>query len=187
MNHYLDLRLRPDPEFGAPMLMSALFSKLHRALVNLKANDIGASFPEHAHRPKTLGNVLRLHGEASRLEELIKLDWLAGMRDHTTIGTFAAMPEHVQHRSVRRVQPKTSAERLRRRHSKRHGVSAQVAQERIPDSVEQNVSLPFVTIRSQSTGELFCLFIEHGPVQDKPVPGEFTRYGFSATATVPWF
>ena len=34
MDHYLDIRLLPDPEFPAPLLMNALFTKLHRALVS---------------------------------------------------------------------------------------------------------------------------------------------------------
>ena len=33
MDHYQDIQLLPDPEFGAPQLMSVLFAKLHRALV----------------------------------------------------------------------------------------------------------------------------------------------------------
>lgn len=32
MDHYLDLRVLPDPEFNTEMLMAALFAKLHRAL-----------------------------------------------------------------------------------------------------------------------------------------------------------
>lgn len=187
MDHYLDLRLRPDPEFPPAMLMGALFSKLHRALVTLDADDLGVSFPEHASRPRTLGTVLRVHGTESRLEQLMGVDWLTGMRDHVAGGMVARVPDGAQHRLVRRVQPKTSAERLRRRHMKRHQVSADVARERIPDDVESRVVLPFVMIRSRSTGQGFCLFIDHRPVQAEAVVGTFSRYGLSAVATVPWF
>ena len=34
MDAYLELRLRPDPEFSADLLLNALFAKLHRALVS---------------------------------------------------------------------------------------------------------------------------------------------------------
>lgn len=44
MDHYLDLKLLPDPEFPEPQLMSALLSKFHRALHDLRRNDIGISF-----------------------------------------------------------------------------------------------------------------------------------------------
>jgi CRISPR-associated endonuclease Csy4 len=37
MDHYLDIRLRPDPYFPEAMLMGALYSKLHRALYDLYA------------------------------------------------------------------------------------------------------------------------------------------------------
>lgn len=30
MDHYLDIRLRPDPEFPPAQLMSVLFGKLHQ-------------------------------------------------------------------------------------------------------------------------------------------------------------
>ena len=33
MDTYLEIRLLPDPEFVPTMLMNALFSKLHRGLV----------------------------------------------------------------------------------------------------------------------------------------------------------
>ncbi len=32
MDHYLEIRVLPDPEFSSEMLMAALFAKLHRAL-----------------------------------------------------------------------------------------------------------------------------------------------------------
>lgn len=187
MDHYLDLTLRPDPEFAQAHLISALFAKLHRGLVSLDANDIGVSFPEHSERPRTLGNVLRLHGTAGRLEHLMATDWLIGMRDHLSQGSITPTPENARHRVVKRVQPKTNPERLRRRHMRRHGVSAEVARERIPDTVIAKVTQPYAQLRSRSTGESFCLFIDHGPAMDQPVKGTFSCYGLSSTATIPWF
>jgi CRISPR-associated endonuclease Csy4 len=32
MDHYLEIRVLPDPEFSEEMLMAALVAKLHRAL-----------------------------------------------------------------------------------------------------------------------------------------------------------
>lgn len=45
MDHYLDIRLRPDPEFPPAQLMSVLFGKLHQALVAQGGDRIGVSFP----------------------------------------------------------------------------------------------------------------------------------------------
>ncbi|WP_244588639.1 type I-F CRISPR-associated endoribonuclease Cas6/Csy4, partial [Escherichia coli] len=41
---------------------------------------------------------------------------------------------------------------------------------------------PFVTSQQQ-----FKLFIRHGDLLTEPVKGEFSSYGLSATATIPWF
>lgn len=187
MDHYVDFRLLPDPEFAPFMLMGALFSKLHRALVSLEANDIGVSFPGYGLKPRTLGQTLRLHGAAHRLHELLALDWLTGMHDHVEFDPISGIPLDAHFRVVRRVQPKTNAERLRRRHAKRHQVPLDVARERIPDDVVRPIPLPFVTIRSLSTGQRFSLFIEQSEAQVEPVDGSFSRYGLSTTATIPWF
>lgn len=187
MDHYIDLSLRPDPEFSPPVLMGALFSKLHRALVSLEASDIGVSFPGYALNPRTLGQVLRLHGTADRLRQLLALDWLAGMRDYVDIGSVSTVPHGVKYRVVRRVQPKTNVQRLRRRHARRHQVPLAVAEERIPDSVVRPVALPFANVRSLSSSQTFSIFIGLGELQDEQVPGTFSRYGLATVATVPWF
>ena len=189
MTHYLDIVLRPDPDFPTPMLMGALYSKLHRALAELGADDIGISLPAHkngvqARRP---GETLRVHGAADRLETLLATGWLNGMRDHVEVGEVFPIPGNAVHRTVRRRQFKTNADRLRRRRMRRHNESEAQVVEAIPDSIEERVTLPFIQVRSASTGQRFSLFIEHGPKQDTPAQGQFNSYGLSSTATVPWF
>jgi len=186
MTHYLELRVRPDPEFPVNILLGALVSKLHLALVQLGANDLGISFPQHEEHPP-LGHMLRLHGTDIRLAELMETDWLRGMRDNLEIGEVDPVPSGVVHRVVRRKQYKTNADRLRRRRMKRHGESYEEASRRIPDTVERKVKTPFVVIRSLSSGQTFSLFIEHGACQPTAVPSSYNTYGLSKTATVPWF
>lgn len=186
MTHYLELRVRPDPDFPVNILLGALVSKLHLALVHLGANDLGISFPQHEEHPP-LGHMLRLHGTDIRLAELMETDWLRGLRDHLEIGAVDPVPPGVVHRVVRRKQYKTNADRLRRRRMKRHGESYEQASQRIPDTVERKVKTPFVVIRSLSSGQTFSLFIEHGACQPTAVPGSYNTYGLSKTATVPWF
>ncbi len=53
--HFIDITLRPDPEFSDAHLLGALMSKLHRALVQLRADDIGVSFPDYSLRPRSMG------------------------------------------------------------------------------------------------------------------------------------
>lgn len=187
MDHYIDIRLLPDPEFPAPLLMNALFAKLHRGLVEVGDGQIGVSFPEHDDTLPTLGRCLRLHGDQTALHKLMAQNWFDGMRDHTHVSEAQPIPTPKGYRRVRRVQAKSSPERLRRRHKKRHGVSEEAAHAAIPDAAVEYLQLPYVTLSSQSTGQRFRLFIAHDPFATEPSSGQFSHYGLSAEATVPWF
>ena len=187
MDHYLDIDLRPDPEFAPHLVMSALYAKLHRALVGLRSDNIAVSFPEVAAKPPSLGATLRLHGDRLALARLMQIEWLTGVRDHVTAGTAKAVPSGVRHRNVRRVQAKSSPERLRRRLMRRHDIDVREASQRIPDDAVELLRLPFIQLASTSTGQRFRLFIAHQPVQPTVVAGAFNAYGLSQQATVPWF
>ena len=169
MDHYLDIRLLPDPEFPAPILMNALFAKLHRALVAQSTTDIGISFPGAT--PSHLGGVMRLHGSAARLD----------------IGAISPVPDAAGHCQVRRVQSKSSAERLRRRYLKRHPeVDEETAAQQIPNEAERRLALPYLRIKSSSSDQQFLLFIQQRPEVHQQT-GDFNSYGLSSTATIPWF
>jgi len=187
MDHYLELTLLADPEFPPPMLMNALLAKLHRALHDLRRNDIGLSFPDVSQQPRSLGSRLRVHGSQEALSSLQALNWLNGMHDHLRILGPEKVPNGARHRCVSRVQVDSSPERLRRRLAKRHGISEEEARLRIPDSKGKRCDLPFAQLRSQSGGQVFRLFIRHGPVLDEAQAGDFGGYGLSTGATVPWF
>lgn len=185
MDHYVDLNLLPDPEFPIPTLMNALFAKLHRVFVQLNSSDIGVSFPAIARHH--LGSVLRLHGSKSALENLMQQSWLKGMRDHTEVSEAQPVPANAGYCRVVRVQAKSSAERLRRRYQKRHpDESPESVQQRVPDSIEQRLELPFIRLKSLSTGQDYPLFIQQQPASDKQA-GLFNTYGLSQTATLPLF
>ncbi|GGM32158.1 hypothetical protein GCM10009425_48390 [Pseudomonas asuensis] len=77
------------------------------------------------------------------------MPWLTGMRDHVRLSAVAAVPSNTKHSQVRRVQVDSSSERLRRRAMKRHGLTEEQARERIPDSVEKKLRLPYLQLRSQ--------------------------------------
>jgi len=183
---YLDIELRADPEFPPSLLMSALFGKFHRRLVEYGAGRIGVSFPDVG-TGIALGERLRLHGSQADLQMLMNDNWLMGMRDHTVLGSISPVPVDARQRLVRRVQAKSSPERLRRRLIVRKGISEHDALLAIPDHAAEKLSLPYVVLKSRSTGQQFRLFVEHCPPQDKKVVGLFNTYGLSPSATVPWF
>ena len=188
--HYIDITLLPDPEFSQPHLLGALVAKLHRALVQGQTTDIGVSYPQHIGQPltkRTLGSVLRLHGTPHALQRLMEQDWLKGMRDHTQASELRPAPTDAQHRTVHRRQFKTNVDRLRRRRMQRKGETAEQAAAAIPNTVERRPDLPFVQLRSTSTGQPFYLFVDHGPLLPAAVTGAFNTYGLGQEASIPWF
>lgn len=184
MDHYLEIRLLPDPEFPPTILMNALFAKLHRVLAQTENHRIGVSFPGVREKPASLGERIRLHGAASDLEQLVAMQWLAGMRDYTVSSGVTPVPSGATYRVVRRVQAKSGIERLVRRRVKR-GIHEEVARNALLCSTPERLDLPFISLSSQSTGQHFRLFIKHK--QSESCAGSFSYYGLSASATVPWF
>jgi CRISPR-associated endonuclease Csy4 len=187
MDHYIDIRLLPDPEFPPPVLMNALFSKLHRRLVEAGGGEIGVSFPGYREDPPQLGQRLRLHGSLTALDRLMQAEWLSGMRDLLHVEGPFELPPVQGYRQVHRVQAKSSPERLRRRRMKRHHLSPEQARRAVPDEAAERLRLPYVVLDSRSTGQRFRLFIRQGPLQDRPGNGTFSHYGLGNGATVPWF
>lgn len=188
MDHYLELRLRPDPELMPQHLLNGLYARLHRALTQLGSRDIGASFPAHDDAKPSLGDRMRLHGSEASLQTLMATPWLSGFLDHLETRATTPIPVVACYRVVSRVQAKSSPARLRRRAMRRHGFDEQVAEQRIPDSAAEYLRLPYVTLGSRSTGQpAFPLFVRHGPLLSAPFPGTFNSYGLSQGATIPWF
>jgi CRISPR-associated endonuclease Csy4 len=118
MDHYLEIRVLPDPEFSEEMLMAALVAKLHRALGQRGQGDIGISFPAYGLKP---GPVLRVHGHHQALSELEALSWRKGLSDYCMSSDIQPVPVVNQWRCVSRVQVKSSAQRLMRRSVKKDG------------------------------------------------------------------
>ncbi|TCV91563.1 type I-F CRISPR-associated endoribonuclease Cas6/Csy4 [Biostraticola tofi] len=184
MDSYIDITVLPDLEFNGPQLLNAVFAKLHRALAQLGTGSVGVSFPDV---DKTLGNCLRLHGTKDALQTLAQINWLQGLKDYIEITEILNVPANTKFRTVRRIQVKSSVERLRRRSVSRGRLTYEQAIVRIPDEVEKRSKLPFVQLRSLSNGQTFKIFVEHGPLINASVTGYFSFYGLSAEATIPWF
>ena len=188
LSHYLDLQLRHDPETTPTQLLAALYTRLHRALAAAPTTPgIAVGFPGYDASRHTLGECLRLYASEAVLQPWATGAWLGSLRDYASITAPALVPADAAHRTLRRVQVKSSPERLRRRLMKRHHISEAQARERIPDSVGRITDLPYLQLASTSTAQQFKLFLALGTTLAQPCAGEFNTYGLSATATVPWF
>lgn len=181
MDCYIEIKVLPDPEFDSTTLMNALYSKLHRALVDVGHGEIGVSFP---HMGKTPGDVLRLHANRMAIDRLMGCSWLKGLCDYTAVSQVLSIPQNVGHVNVSRVQSKKTAARLRRS-VKRGSISKLQAEEILADRTQ--IKKPFFRLRSSSTGQHFPLFIERSKLQQRAVFGSFSAYGLSEKATVPYF
>jgi len=186
MDCYIDIKLRPDPEFGPALLMNTLYAKLHRGLVDIKSTSIGVSFPEAKTEQPTMGGIMRLHGNDQDLERLMGTTWMKGMFDHTSVFGPLEVPDKTEHRVVRRVQAKSNPERMRRRLAKRKGITLNEARELIPDHKAKFLSLPFLKLNSRSTGHPFQIFVDQR-MSEVPIKAGFNQFGLSSKATVPWF
>lgn len=188
MGHYIDIRVRPDPEFPPSQLLAALYAKLHRALVGQALDRVGVAFPGYAEGPPTLGQTMRLLGPTDALDALMASDWLRGMHDHVAVAAMAPVPATSERRRLRRVQAKSSPERLRRRQMRRHGWTEDEAKTKLPDSAAKWLDLPFLSLASSSSGQRFRLFLRLEAVpHQEPVATRFNAYGLAQDGAIPWF
>jgi CRISPR-associated endonuclease Csy4 len=189
MDFYVDIEILENPDIQTATVLNTLFGKFHNALVTAgDETQIGISFPKHRSSDTSgLGNVLRLHGNEPSLVGFMAKNWHASLSDYLNVSNTRAIPSRVNFAQIRRVQLQSNAERLRRRFMKRHNVDAHTAKQKISDSVERTTKLPWLQVRSISTGQSFRLFIDVGEFQKAATTGSFNRYGLSATATLPIF
>lgn len=184
MDHYIEIRVLPDPEFSEETLMSALFAKLHRALAERGKGDVGVSFPAVGIKP---GAILRLHGTREALNELESVAWRKGLNDYCHYSSVTSVPAIKGWRCVSRVQVKSNPQRLMRRSVKKGWITEEQAAERLSVQESKTTDLPFLSIKSLSSKQAFRLFICHHELRNTPVHGLFSNYGLSSIATIPWF
>lgn len=183
MNHYLTITVLPDEEMSEAFLFNTLFAKFHKALSELKASDVGVSFPKLKYTP---GSMLRIHGAASRLQQLQNLNWLGGLSSYCAVSSIQEVPDKVEYRVISRKQPTQSNAKLKR--YLKHGAIAQDQVEKYTVKMQiSKLTNPFVELVSNGGGQRYRRFIEMGPLQKSSVAGEFDQFGFSKTATIPWF
>ena len=183
MDHYIDVLLKPDVEMQESPLMNLVYTKFHKALVKLKTEQIGVSFPKYQIKP---GKALRLHGDKTNLQNLNGLNWLGGIAGYCEISDVKNVPADVKYRTVSRIRTnmsKSKMERLKRRGSITLGEEKNYRAKMF----SQGLDNPYLDLKSGSTGKKHRRFFCFGPLLDQPVNGKFDSYGLSKVATVPWF
>lgn len=184
MNYYTEIKIFADTETPTTVLMNHLFAKLHITLGQEVYNRVGVSFPEHG---KTLGRIVRLHGDKGDLEKLITGNWLNGFLDYAEFGKVAPVPTTIKgYRTVQRVQKKSPSNKYKRSVAK-GWMRQEEADKLIAETKREMLTLPFVQLESLSTKSMMRIFIKHGPLRDETMAGGFSSYGLSSKSTIPWF
>jgi len=191
MDHYIEIKILPDPEFPASTLMNAMFNKLHKTLFDLQSNQIGVSFPDYG---KTLGDRLRLHGKKDSLTKLNETNWLGRMKDYCQQSPIQPIPDNVQYRTVFRHQDTRSNAKIRRllkrQEQGRRGSKPALTKQDIDAYENERVNAyqkgPYLDLNS-SKGQRYRRYILMGELLGKPNDGEFDKFGLSKIATIPWF
>ncbi|XOV84730.1 MAG: type I-F CRISPR-associated endoribonuclease Cas6/Csy4 [bacterium] len=183
MDYYIDIRLKPDPEFNSTILMNAVFSKAHKALCHLHSVSIGVSFPRYK---KTLGDLMRIHGTAEALGKLQSLNWIGGMREYCEPSNIELVPTGAKFRVVSRKQTTMSNAKLNRL-LKRGTITGDQVNAYKAKMFNKGLDNPYIELKSGSNGHRHRRYLEFGPLLDNPVEGTFDQFGLSKIATIPWF
>lgn len=191
MQYYIDIKLLSDTEITLGFIWQKVYNDIHLALVEHKDHEnmvsIGLSLPAYG-EIFPLGNVLRLFAQSEAELKSLNLDTrLIRYADYVDIGDTKEIPPEIKgYVTFGRKQFKSNPQRLAKRYAKRHSVSLEEALEVYKQVEAQQTKLPYINIKSTSTGQHLKIFIEKKEAK-REEKGKFTTFGLSQTATVPWF
>lgn len=193
MNYYLNVQIKPDAEMQENWLLNKVYTKLHKAIFDLSAADIGVSFPEVKIK---LGDVIRIHSAQNRLNELQNLNWLGGLSGYCKVSDILPVPDKVKgHQTISRIRQNMSLARMQKKiaHQKSKGylktdedIKAYEKQYKAK-MFKTGLNNPYLELQSTSTDNKYRLYIAFGELQQQAVSGEFNHFGLSPIATVPIF
>ena len=196
MQYYQELTLIDQAEFPAFYIWPKLYMQLHLAFVEHKdADDLipyGVSFPEYKTGQRKngdaffyLGSKVRIFAHSEQaLADLNLAKWLERLSDYVHIKSVKATPDDVQYATFERARAKASLEQRAQHQAKRRGITLAESLQHFKDYQAQNLNLPYVSLKSESNGSTFNLFIRKVE-QSAAVDGKFGTYGLSKQTTVP--
>jgi CRISPR-associated endonuclease Csy4 len=183
MDHYIDIKIKPDTEMRENVLLNKVYSKFHKALFSLKSSAIGVSFP---HYKVMLGDIIRIHGTEAKLEKLQSTDWLGGLKGYSDVSSIQAIPANVTYRTISRKQANMTEAKLRRL-IKRGSISQDEIKGYKAKMFQQGIDNPYLELESTSNGHKHRRYIQFGELSKQATKGEFDQFGLSTKATIPWF
>ena len=183
MDHYIDVKIKPDAEMRGNVLLNKVYSKFHNALFSLKSTDIGVSFPKYR---IMLGDVMRIHASQSKLIELQSNDWLGELIGYCDLTNILPVPDILGYRSISRKQSTMSQSKLNRL-LKRGSISQDDIKNYKAKMFQQGLNNPYLELESSSNGHRHRRYLAFSETQGEHINGEFDHFGLSKTATVPWF
>ena len=199
MKYYQEITLIDQAEISSYFIWSKLYAQLHIALAESKDSknktNIGVSFPQYIFEEKTeekkakvnMGKKLRLFAQSgAELQTLDIKKWLDRLTDYVHITSIREVPENIKGYAIyRRKQVKTNAERLARHRVKRGDISFDEALARYSNVVTAT-NLPYIQMKSLTSGQPFKLFIEKQPAEQS-ASQVFSTYGLSSESSIPEF
>lgn len=183
MDHFIDIKIKPDAEMRENVLLNDIYTEFHKALFTLKSTDIGISFPRYK---VMLGDVIRIHGTEAKLSQLQSSDWLGGLKGYCDVSFIQDIPGQVAYRSISRKQSNMTEAKLRRL-IKRGSISQEEIKGYKAKMFQQGLENPYLELDSSSNGHKHRRYIQFGELNEQATKGEFDYFGLSKTATVPWF
>jgi CRISPR-associated endonuclease Csy4 len=191
MKNYIEIELNPAFEMPFHVLLSRVVQQLHLGFVNTP--NIGISFPQYSIKRHSLGNIIRLFGTVETLTALNVSTVLNTFLENVTITDILDVPTVKKYATFSRHrynygQTFAGLERAARRKSKRSGMSYEEALDYLASfNIPEEQELPFVSVKSVSTGGIFRLYIKCTECSAENVVEEFNSFGLSKVNTVPVF
>jgi CRISPR-associated endonuclease Csy4 len=201
MNYYQDLILLPDEEVPIFFIRNKIYQKLHKAIFDLNANDIGVSFPNVVVNKKDkipnllLGNKIRIHSTKNTLDELQNLSWIGGLSGYCKISETLPVPDKIKgYQTISRIRQTMTNAKLKNRieYQKNNGdlkTDKDIQEYRsqyLAKMFKTSLDNPYLEL-SSSKGGLYRIYLHFGEIQNNDSDGEFNNFGLSKTATVPIF
>lgn len=186
MDHYINILIKDNANTyeNESKLLNLVYTSFHKALVKLKSDQIGVSFPDYQFK---LGRRLRIHGKETHLIELINLDEIKKLDDTIyEISEVTNIPGAVKYRSISRIRTNMSKSKLQRL-KKRGSITLNQERNYKAKMFSKSLTEPYLDLLSGSTGYIYRKFLHFGILVDYEVQGKFDSYGLSSTATIPWF